>query len=156
MRRAGPEDAPAICGLVNHVIRNTIVTFNSVEKVPGEIAAQMAAGAPFWVACEAGRVAGYASYGQFRGGVGYRHTIEHSIALDEAAWGRGMGRALMGALCDHATAAGMHSVFAGVSAENGAGVRFHAAMGFEEVARLREVGFKFDRWHDLVLMQKFL
>ncbi|MFY0635910.1 MAG: N-acetyltransferase [Vannielia sp.] len=156
VRRAGPGDAAAISEIVNHVIRATVVTFNSVEKTPGEIAAQMAAGQPFWVAEAGGAVLGYASYGPFRGGVGYRHTVEHSIALVEAAQGQGAGRALMAALCDHAKAAGVHSVFAGVSGENGAGLAFHAALGFAEVARLREVGRKFDRWHDLVLMQKFL
>jgi phosphinothricin acetyltransferase len=62
----------------------------------------------------------------------------------------------MEALCDHATAAGKHSMFAGCSAENAGAVAFHARMGFAEVARLPEVGFKFGRWIDLVLLQKRL
>ncbi|QDC09003.1 N-acetyltransferase family protein [Oceanicola sp. D3] len=155
VRRAAPEDAGPICELINWVVRETVVTFNSVEKVPDEIAAAMEQ-APFWVTEQAGRVVGYASYGPFRGGVGYGRTKEHSIAVRPEAWGRGAGRALMAALCAHASAAGVHSLFAGVSGENEAGARFHAALGFQEVARLRQVGWKFDRWHDLVLMQKFL
>ena len=153
---AGPDEAEAICGLVNWVIRDTIVTFNSVEKAPGEILAAMEGGQPYWVAEAAGKVVGYATYGPFRNGVGYARSKEHSILLLPEAWGRGAGRALIGALCAHAKAAGVHSMFAGVSGENAAGVNFHAAVGFTEVARLREVGWKFDRWHDLVLMQKFL
>lgn len=138
-------DAAAICGLINWVIRDTVITFNSVEKGPGEIEAAMQGRQPYWVAEAEGRVAGYATYGAFRNGVGYARSKEHSIVLRPEAWGRGAGRALMAALCDHARAAGVHSIFAGVSGENAAGVRFHAALGFEEVARLREVGWKFDR-----------
>ena len=62
----------------------------------------------------------------------------------------------MAALEDHAKAAGVHSLWAGVSAENSAGIAFHRSVGFAEVARLPEVGHKFGRWMDLVLMQKIL
>jgi phosphinothricin acetyltransferase len=99
---------------------------------------------------------GFASYAQFRGGVGYRHTMEHTIILGPAARGRGLGRALMTAIEDHARAGGTHSLFAGVSAGNPEGRAFHAAMGFAETAVLPQVGYKFGRWLDLVLMQKFL
>ena len=101
-------------------------------------------------------VLGFATYAQFRSGAGYATCMEHSIILAPAARGLGAGRGLMSALLAHAGAAGAHQMIAGVSAENPDGVAFHAALGIVEIARIREAGYKFDRFIDLVLMQKFL
>ena len=73
-----------------------------------------------------------------------------------ALGGRGAGRALIGAIEAAGRDAGLHSLIGVVSGENAAGVAFHRRVGFVEVARLPQVGFKFGRWHDAVLMQKFL
>ena len=154
IRPATPDDAPAIAAIWNKVIRDTTITFNPDEKTVEEVAGLIAKNCLVWE--EDGQLLGFARYFQFRGGAGYRFSAEHTILLDDAAKGRGGGRALMGALCDHARDAGMHTMFAGCSAENPGAVRFHAAMGFVTVATLSEVGFKFGRWIDLVLMQKRL
>ncbi len=158
IRPARQDDAPAICAIWNPEIRDTLVTFNSVEKTASDIEAMVTDKGDGFMVCEGpdDAILGFAFYGQFRGGVGYRHTAEHTIVLAPAARGQGAGRALMTHVCDHAAAAGYHSLFAGVSAGNPDGVRFHARMGFAEVARLQEVGRKFDRWIDLILMQKML
>ncbi|SLN39392.1 N-acyltransferase YncA [Pseudoruegeria aquimaris] len=161
IRPATPADCPALEAIWAPMIRDTLVTFNSVPRSVADleamIAEKAAAGHGFFVAETApGRVAGFATYGQFRGGIGYAHTMEHTIILAPEAHGRGLGRALMAAVEEHARAGGAHSMFAGVSSGNAAGVAFHAALGYAEVARLREVGRKFDRWLDLILMQKFL
>ncbi|HMO72543.1 MAG TPA: N-acetyltransferase family protein [Paracoccaceae bacterium] len=162
IRPAGPGDAEGILAIWNPLIRDTAVTFNAVEKTAQEVAGmvatrQAALGNGFLVAEGAGgAIAGFATWSQFRGGVGYARTAEHTILLGPAARGRGLGRKLMAAAEEAAREEGIHSMFGGVSAENPAGVAFHAAMGYAEVARLREVGWKFGRWMDLVLMQKFL
>jgi phosphinothricin acetyltransferase len=155
IRPARPEDAPAIAAIWNRVIRDTVATFTTAEKDPAALAAGIQT-QPYWVAEEAGEILGFATYFQFRGGPGYAHTMEHSVHLDPSAQGRGLGRALMATLEDHARAHGVHSLFAGISGENVAGIAFHAALGYAHAARLSQVGRKFGRWHDLVLMQKFL
>jgi L-amino acid N-acyltransferase len=155
IRPARPEDAGAIAGIWNTVIRDTTHTFGTAEKDPAALAAQIGA-QPFFVAEDAGAVLGFVTWSQFRGGTGYARTMEHSVHVGAAARGRGIGRALMARAEDSARAEGTHSMIAGVAGENGGGVAFHAAMGYREIARLPQVGWKFGRWHDLVLMQKML
>lgn len=161
IRPAQPEDAPALVALLNHWILNTAVTFNPVPKTEAEVRAMIAAkaqsGHGFFVTTDAtGRLIGQASYGQFRDGAGYRTCMEHSISLLPDAMGRGTGRALLAAVEGHARQAGAHQMIAGVSAENPDGRAFHARLGYRVIATVPQAGFKFDRYIDLVLMQKFL
>ena len=160
IRQAEAGDAGAVAAIWNPVIRDTAATFTTLEKtrqgLAADFAARPAGGEAFLLAEEGGALLGFATYSRFRAGPGYARTMEHSIILAPQARGRGMGRGLMAALEDHACRAGVHSLMAGVSAENPDGVAFHRAIGFAEVARLPEVGYKFGRWMDLVLMQKFL
>lgn len=157
IRPASQADAAAIAAIWNHYIRDTIVTFNAQEKTVSEIAAAIAEPeTPYYVARQDDRIAGFVTYGDFRKGVGYAFTKEHTVMLTPGAGGRGLGRALLAEVEGHAARNRIKSLFAGISAENTAAVAFHAACGYAEAARLSEVGWKFDRWHDLVLMQKFL
>lgn len=149
-------DAPAIAAFWNPLIRDTVVTFSPLERSEAEIVQMMVAREAFLVATDGDAVLGFATYAQFRGGPGYAFAQEHTIILSPAAWGRGTGRALMAALEDAARAKGHHALIGGVSGSNPAGVAFHAALGYAEVGRLPQVGWKFGQWHDLVLMQKLL
>ncbi len=156
VRPAVSGDAAAIAAIQNPIIRDTAITFNAVEKTEDDIIRSIAIVPCFRVAEEAGQILGFASYAQFRNGVGYGRTMEHTIVLAPDSRGRGIGRALMDELCTHATDNGVGSLWAGVSGENPSGVAFHAKIGFEEIARLPKVGYKFGRWIDLVLMRKWL
>jgi phosphinothricin acetyltransferase len=160
-RDATEEDAAAVAALWNVVIRDTAATFTTAEKSEGEIramiAARKAAGRSFLVAEDAtGQVIGFATYDQFRGGVGYRLSMEHTIHLAPEARGQGLGRALMARLEAEARAAGVHVMVAGVTAENPAGRDFHLALGYRHVGTMPEVGHKFGRFMDLWLLQKIL
>ncbi len=160
IRPARAEDVAEILAYWNPIIRDTIVTFSSEERTVAGLAAMIAdrraAGHEFLVA-EAGRqVLGHATYAQFRAGNGYARAMEHTIILAPGARGRGIGRALIEAIAVHARQAGAHTLIGGVSAGNAEGRAFHAAVGFREVAVVPEVGWKFGRWHDLVLMLRML
>lgn len=154
IRPAIPTDAPQIAAIWNKAIRETTITFSPAEKAEAEVADLTRDTCLVWA--EDDRILGFARYFPFRGGEGYQFTVEHTIMLHADAHGRGIGTQLMSALCAHAKAAGKHAMVAGCSAENTDAVAFHTHLGFAKVATMPEVGFKFGRWIDLVLMQKLL
>ena len=152
---ASAADADAIIAIWNPVIRDTTVTFNSVVKTPADVTAMIDNRDAFLVARDEDLL-GFATYSQFRAGVGYAHTMEHTVILSPTARRKGVGRALMSALETHARGNGVHSMIASISEENPAAVAFHTGIGYTEVGRIPEVGRKFDRWIASVLMQKIL
>jgi len=155
-RDATASDAPAIAALLNHYIRETTVSFTSREKtdldIVQDIAARQDAGLPWIVAQGRDGLVGYATATPFRRGDGYAQTLEHSVFVAPEAHGLGLGRTLL----ERLEARGARSLVAGISAENRAALDFHHAMGFADVGRIAQAGVKFDRWIDLVLLQKHL
>ncbi|WP_306155387.1 GNAT family N-acetyltransferase [Roseovarius sp. MMSF_3281] len=156
IRQARAEDAEAVAALWNPMIRETAITFNSAEKTVAGLREEIGTPHAFLLAEEEGALLGFATYGQFRGGVGYARTGEHTVILAPDSRGRGIGRTLVEAVEEHAREAGFHSMFAGVSGENPGGVAFHERLGYAQVAVLAQVGRKFGRWMDLILLQKLL
>ncbi len=160
LRHATPDDAPAIAAIWNPIIRDTVITFypleRSAEEIAAMIAARQGAGRAFLVAQEGDVCLGFASYDQFRPGPGNARSMEHTINLAPQARGRGGGRALLAALETHARAAGHHLMIAAISGANTGSVTFHAALGYIHVGTMPQLGWKFGRYHDLDLMQKFL
>lgn len=163
IREATEADLPAITHLFNVLIPTDPVAWRDHLADTDEMATWFAerqdAGHAVLVAEVDGAVVGYACWTWFRGGPrfpGYRHTVEDTIHIAADQHGRGVGRALMEALLAEAERRDVHAVVAAVDSENAASIAFHEAMGFVEVGRLPEVGRKFDRWLDLVLLQRTL
>ena len=156
LRPAVAADAEEIAALWNRMIRDTLFTFTTEEKTAEGITALIAARPDaFWVARE-DKLSGFVTYGPFRAGPGYAATVEHSILLDKAARGQGLGRLLMQRAETAAAEQGAHVMVAGISGANPGAVKFHAALGFRESGHMAEVGRKNGRWLDLILMQKTL
>lgn len=153
-------DVPAIAAILNHEVLNTTAVWYDEPQTDEWMAAwfelRRSKGWPILVARHEGRVFGYASYGEFRTRTGYRSTMEHSVYVDSSAHRRGIGRMLLEALMERARAHGVHVLVGGIADENTASIELHRALGFEEVARMPEVGQKFGRWLTLVFMQKIL
>lgn len=153
IRPATPQDAPAIAAIWNPVIRHSTAIFSSEERSEDEIAQLTAQN--FWLWDEGG-VQGFVRFFPFRAGNGYAHTVEHTIMLAPESQGRGIGRRLLAHAAEQAKAQSKHTLWAAVTGENAAGIAFHRACGFAEHGRLPEVGYKFGRWHDVVLMGRRL
>lgn len=163
IRDAVYDDAEAINALNNALIATTAVAWTevpeSLETRQAWLAAQERAGRPVLVAEVGGEVVGFASYDEFRDSTkwpGYRFTVEHSIHVAGGHHGAGIGRALLEALMARAASLGKCVMIGAIDAENTGSITFHEKLGFTEVARLPGIGFKFDRWRDLVLMQRRL
>ena len=160
VRDAGADDIAALTAIYNDVVATSTAIYRdrpaSLDDRREWWASRVAQHYPVLVAVQNGEMLGFATFGDFRAWPGYRFTVEHSVHVRSDMRGRGIGRTLMRPLIARAAAAGKHVMVAGVDAANDGSIRFHAQLGFERVAHLREVGFKFGRWLDLVLMQRFL
>ena len=161
IRPAVAHDIDGLTEIYNDVIQSSTSVYASE---PVSVSNRMAwfqqrnsAGFPVLVADSNDRVIGFATFGEWRtSGRGYQFTVEHSVHVHREARGRGCGRSLMLALIQQAQQMGKHVMIGGVDADNSASLRFHERLGFYKVAHFRQVGFKFNRWLDLVFMQKDL
>ena len=156
IRDATPDDIPTIAAIWNPILRDTAISFwpgeRSEQEVRDYVAERQKQGHAVLVAEEDGQVLGFASYAQFRAGGGYAHSMEHTIHLVPGARGKGLGRALMHAIEDHARARGARLMIGGITGSNVESLRFHERLGYAEWGRIPAAGRKFGEWHELVLM----
>ncbi len=163
LRAAVIEDVAAIQAIYAH---HVATGFGSFEETPPDLAEMtrrfqvlMDGSYPYLVATDGagGPALGYAYAGAYRPRSAYRHTVEDSVYVAPAALGRGIGRALLGGLIAEASARGFRQMVAVIGDSGNTGsIGLHAALGFEHIGTLRNVGLKRGRWLDTVLMQRAL
>jgi phosphinothricin acetyltransferase len=156
LRTARPEDAAAIRMLYAPYVDGSAVSFELEVPTVAEMAERVAHYQEThpWLVCEhAGAVVGYAYGSTHRARLAYQWCTEVSVYVADAHHGSGVARALYTALFALLRAQGYTLALAGITQPNPKSVRFHAAMGFAEIGRYRNVGYKLGQWWDTVWMQ---
>ena len=153
VREAVRSDAGAIADIYNHAVLTTTASFD-VEPVTAEDRQRWLAGrAPqhiVLVAEEDGAVVGWGALSPYSERRAYAATAEVSVYVGEGHRGRGIGRTLTSALIEHARLAQLHTLLARICTENAGSIAMVAAQGFTDAGTMREVGWKFGRWLDVV------
>lgn len=150
-------DVPAIAAIYKHYVEQTAITFDT--EVPGEAAMAekfahlVALGHPLIVVDMGGVAVGYAYASFYRPRAAYRFTCEDSLYLHPEVRGRGIGRVLLTELLAQSQAFGFRQMIAVITADTANSIAIHEKFGFRHVGRYEAVGFKFDRWHDIVHLQ---
>ncbi len=159
VRAAEDGDLPAIADIYNDVVLNSTATFDVEPWTPeGQQRWLSEHRRPYAVllAEQADEVVGWASLGSYRSKEAYRFTAEDSVYVRSDMQGGGIGALLLARLLEAAAENGFRTVIARIAAPNPASVRLHRRFGFRRVGVEREVGRKFGRWLDVVVMQRAL
>lgn len=161
IRPSEPADVDAITAIYGWNVRHGTGTFELDPPDAAETARRradvLAQGLPWLVAEAGGTVVGYAYASRFRPRPAYRFSLEDSIYLAPEARGRGIGRVLLAELIARCQARGARQMFAVIGdSANVASIGVHRALGFTPVGLLCDAGWKFERWLDVVMMQRAL
>jgi L-amino acid N-acyltransferase YncA len=159
IRPADPRDLAAITAIYDHAVRHGTASFETAPPDEREMARRYevlrAGGYPYLVAEIGDAIAGYAYAGPYHARPGYRWTVEDSIYIAPQSQRRGIGRALLDRLIAEAEAGGFRQMIAVIGDSANAGsIELHRRAGFRMVGTFDNVGFKFGRWLDSVLMQR--
>lgn len=157
LRKATENDLLQILDIYNDAILNTTAVYDyephTLEMRRQWFETKQQQGFPVFVAEENNEVLGFSSIGPFRAWAGYKYSVENSIYVKDGQRGKGIGKLLMQPLIDAAKEMKLHAIIAGIDADNKLSIDFHKQFGFEEAGHLKQIGWKFDRWLDLVFMQ---
>jgi len=155
------EHAGAILEILNDAIAHSTALYEyrprSLESMRGWFEVKARGHYPVLGAQdESGALLGFASYGAFRPHAAYKYSIEHSVYVDRAQRGRGIGETLLRRLIERAGEQQFHIMVGGIDQENQASIALHEKLGFEHAGTIRQAGFKFGRWLDLAFYRKQL
>jgi len=161
IRPSSPADVPAIADIYGWNVLNGTGTFELEAPDHAEMARRrddvLGKGLPWLIAEREGQVLGYAYANHFRPRRAYRFCLEDSIYLAPAAHGQGVGKLLLAELLSQCEARGARQMLAVIGDSANAGsIGVHRALGFEQTGLIRSAGWKFDRWLDVVMMQRAL
>ena len=148
IRLAAAADLAAINDIYNHYVPISTATYDYEAFTLEQRAAWFANRPtihPVTVAERDGLIVGWGALGVFRTKHGYRHTVENSVYIHPQHQRQGIGAAILADLVQRARQLGLHAIVAGIDATHASSIALHAKYGFIEVARFREVGYKFDR-----------
>ncbi|MDR2110712.1 MAG: GNAT family N-acetyltransferase [Spirochaetaceae bacterium] len=145
-------DAPAICGIYNHYVKNTVITFEerpvSIHEMEGRIR-EITPVFPWVVWEEAAGIAGYAYIHRWKERSAYRFSVEDSIYLKKGYEGKGIGKRLLSTLLEEIKKTDVHAVVAAITIPNDRSIGLHEKFGFVKIARFPEIGYKLDTWLDV-------
>jgi L-amino acid N-acyltransferase len=157
IRIAEYQDLESIRSILNEEILNGTAVYHYEEKSRIDMEVwfdeKFQNNFPVFIAEVENQIVGFATYGAFRPHRGFQYTVEHSIYLSPNATGKGIGKTLMQALIHKAKEQNYHIILAFVDAGNENSCKFHFKLGFREVGNLKEVGFKFNQWLDLRILE---
>jgi len=161
VRAATQADLDAIAAIYAHHVRTGTASFEIEPPDAAEMARRRAEvvdrGLPYLVAAAGAEVVGYAYAAPYRPRPAYRFTVEDSVYVSADCARQGIGAMLLQALVSASERAGARQMIAVIGdSANVASIRLHAAAGFSHVGSLASVGWKFDRWLDVVVMQRAL
>jgi L-amino acid N-acyltransferase YncA len=160
IRTAREHDLEAMLEIYNDVIVNTTAVYDykphTMEMRRQWFRTKQEQGFPVFVAEDNDRLVGFSSIGPFRAWAAYKYSVENSVYVAADQRGKGIGKKLIEPLIGAAEQLNMHTIIAGIDATNEASIQLHRSLGFTEVARFKQVGYKFGRWLDLTFMQLLL
>ena len=161
VRPAKRQDLPGILEIYNDAVLKTTASYDyeprTLEHRTTWFEDRTREQYPIFVAeNEAKQVVGWSALNPFHTRMGYRFTAENSVYVAASERGKGIGKLLLEPLITGAKKRGLHAIIAVIDAENEPSIRLHAHFGFEKVGLFKEVGFKFDRWLNVVYMERIV
>ncbi len=156
IRVAGVDDLDAINDIYNYYVFHSTCTYQETAE-PMESRREWfdrhGARHPVTVAEVGGKVVGWGSLSSYHARSAYRNTVENSVYVHHEFHRRGIGSIILKDLIERSRAIGYRAIIAGIDAEQSGSVRLHEKFGFEKVGHMKQVGFKFGRWLDVIYME---
>ena len=154
------SDCEAILAIVNYNIIHTTNIYEyeirTLEEQTTLFEEKLAKNFPVLVAEINKTVVGFGYYSEFRSRPAYQFTVEHSVYVSKDFQQKGIGKLLLEELIHSAKKQELNTMIAVIDSENQSSITFHEKAGFVHIGKISQSGYKFNRWLNSVLMQRFL